>query len=922
MKPQDWQQVYAFLESMAELPAIEQRRYAEAATLDEEVRRRVLQLLDQYETGPDSSINQSAADSFRGSSRPEWPHTGKQVGRFQVTRPLGRGGMSEVYAALDAELDREVALKFLSFETSTDARTADRFVREARAASALNHPNIVTVHEVVHVPSSIAIVMEKVEGHAFRELCGGPNPAADVAGWGRQIADALAAAHAKGLIHRDLKPENLMLRPDGYVKVLDFGLARHYESTDEDSTSLTAGTFRYMSPEQTRVSPLTPASDIFSLGIVLYELATGVHPFAAETAFSTAHYIATQEPAAPSRVVDGLPSAIDSLVLRMLSKDAAARPSAAEVSKALVELPAALVGVRRRAVPKLAVPVIATIVAIAAAFFVWRESHSSTSPQIRPLKSGVTVARMPGRSSDPAFSPDGESLAFAFRTPEQTTRDIWAKRIEGGEAQRLTKNPADEFGARWSPDGRSLAFLRRMGGQLRIVLIPAEGGAEREIGWIHGDGPERPRMTWAPDGNSLIVSDSSHGGNDDLALYRMDIHTGKRSAFLSAEGGSDTAPTFSPDGKLLAFLRLRPNADPEICVAPAEGGSSRMVGPVPNRVLGFTWYEDSATILYGWGAKDLYQIGIAGGKATPAKYVLDYDPNDLTLSPRGGRMAFTLRFSDTNLWQLDTGNRVPPRKLTSAMQEDEDPAYAPDGRHFAFSSRRTGTQEIWISDADGSNQHALTSDKAFSGSAAWSPDGSQIAFDSKRSGVSEIWIVNAGGGQPRRLMARTWEAVIPAWSHDGKWIYFCSERTGQKEIWKARVDGSGEPAQVTREGGFEAKETQDGRFLYFSKSDAGSVWRRPLTGGADEVVPEVPPLLLYRYWDLWRAGLYFVDRNPAPMLRSLDFATGKVRDIGPPGKPPMTYLRGLAAAPDGKSVLYVQQDLKLQEVQVAFDIVR
>src|SRR5688572_1308496 len=273
---------------------------------------------------------------------------GVQLGPYEVTEPLGKGGMGEVYLARDHRLGRELALKVLPRQATDDAAAVERFVREARAASALNHPNVVTIYEIGEAEAGRYIAMELVCGMTLRALAGPvPRSTDEVARLGAQIARALAVAHAAGIVHRDVKPENVMVRPDGYVKVLDFGIARLVATDAGRMTAAEAlptvvgravGTLRYMSPEQACGEAVTSATDIFSLGMVLHELATGTHPFAAASEVATVSAILTAPAPAPSASNPAVPAEFDALVARMLDKDPARRPAAAEVEMTLAEI--------------------------------------------------------------------------------------------------------------------------------------------------------------------------------------------------------------------------------------------------------------------------------------------------------------------------------------------------------------------------------------------------------------------------------------------------------------------------------------------------------------------------------------------------------------------------------------------------------
>src|SRR3954469_23341704 len=268
---------------------------------------------------------------------------GSAVGPYVIDTQLGAGGMGEVYRAHDTRLRRDVAIKLISEALSSDALAVERFIREALAVSALNHPNIVTIYETGEIDGARYIAMELVRGRTVRELVRERIDWARAADIGRQAAEALAVAHAAQIVHRDVKPDNVMVRDDGYVKVLDFGLARIERPAGgtaltvslDTHTGVVIGTIGYMSPEQARGEPVTTASDVFSLGVVLYEALTGQHPFPAASALAVLHAILADQPVAPSRLVPDLPPAFDQLVLECLQKDARLRPSAAEVAERL-----------------------------------------------------------------------------------------------------------------------------------------------------------------------------------------------------------------------------------------------------------------------------------------------------------------------------------------------------------------------------------------------------------------------------------------------------------------------------------------------------------------------------------------------------------------------------------------------------------
>ncbi|MGH9842543.1 MAG: protein kinase domain-containing protein [Blastocatellia bacterium] len=367
MTPERWRQVERLYHAALELAEHERGAFlAQACGADEDLRREVESLLAAHDRAGSFIAENAVADhAQRLAAQPSaedqptamlpnllTDSSPRTINQYRIVSLLGKGGMGEVWLAEDTRLKRKVALKLLPAEFTNDAERLRRFEQEALAISALNHPNIITIHEIGESDAGRFIVMELVAGRTLRAIAAEPVVAPDdliasLIAWGSQLAKALHAAHTAGITHRDIKPENIMVRDDGYVKVLDFGLARltaHREDVAQaDSLSGTQpgmllGTVKYMSPEQARGEKVTSAADIFALGIVLYELATGAHPFNSATLLGTLQQITSETPIAPARLNPGLPAALNALILRMLAKEASTRPPAAEVERALAEL--------------------------------------------------------------------------------------------------------------------------------------------------------------------------------------------------------------------------------------------------------------------------------------------------------------------------------------------------------------------------------------------------------------------------------------------------------------------------------------------------------------------------------------------------------------------------------------------------------
>ena len=419
MTDQQWGEAWEIYRTAWELPENERGSFLASVSTDPEIVEQVILLLRE----PASQ------------SSPEPPSkAGTRIDHYEIVGILGRGGMGQVYSARDTELGRMVALKFLAPEMVATRLAVERLVREAKAASALNHPQIVTVYEVLRSGDDVAIAMELVEGEALSTFRGTPQPIAQVIRWGQQVAQALAAAHRRGIIHRDIKPENLMLRPDGYVKVLDFGLARQIafggQSLSLNLSGMVAGTLNYMAPEQTRAERTTSASDVFSLGIVLYELAAGKHPFRADSPVDTAHDIAHSEPRLPSALNANVPPVLDALLLPMLAKEPGKRPSAEEVEGRLAGIGKTALEKQSRGLrwrrPRLSVA-LATCALIAIVAALWAfgrpDSHKASLSEVVPLTSFA------GYAASPTFSPDGREVAFAWNGVKEDNYDIYVKLI-------------------------------------------------------------------------------------------------------------------------------------------------------------------------------------------------------------------------------------------------------------------------------------------------------------------------------------------------------------------------------------------------------------------------------------------------------------------------------------------------------------
>jgi serine/threonine protein kinase/Tol biopolymer transport system component len=895
------------------------------------------------------------------------------VGHYRILERLGSGGMGVVYKAEDTRLKRAVALKFLPPEVADDPERLARFQKEAEALAALNHPNIVTIHSVEQHGDRRFLVMELVEGSDLAERM-------PTRGFGKReffdlavpIADALAEAHEKGVIHRDLKPANVMVDTRGRPKILDFGLAKLLRADGSaDSSQLRTdvltesgkviGTYPYMSPEQIEGKPVDDRSDLFSLGAMLYEMATGRRPFAGDSSASVISAILRDTPPPVDLERKDLPPQLVRILGRCLEKDPERRPqSAAEVRAGLAELqlklgrvtpwkrlgrliprlrrgsrvsgaresvarPVDQVGPRRRS----ALPWAGIGLGVVGATLGWWYL-SGRVPDVPAGQLELTQFTSDGGWKGlPQLSPDGEKVAYHWRRPDSESASIYVKALTfGSRPLRLTEHAGLDTNPVWSPDGRHIAFARRSGAGDSLFSVPWPAGQERRLLDL-GDGRGlgavfyQKVISWSLDGEWLalgvVPSDGQPARIDLLSLETLET-----TPFTSPAEDSlgDCCPSFSPDGSLLAFARSgsRTAAEGEydVWVQPTTRGPARqLTSEGHNRIPSLEWTSDGRELLYGAEPSYLvHRLPLDGGvpETVGALGILDGFP-----SVRGSRMVFQqIHLPDMDVWRVP-GQKVSPserrpEKLIASSSFDTNMAYSPDGRRIALQSDRTGQSNIWVCDADGTNLVQLT-DLEMAGTPRWSPDSRRIVFDSPEVGNWNLYVIDADGGPARQLTRDPAGDNVATWSRDGQWIYFASDRSGETQVWKI-PSTAGPAVQVTRGGGFYALESWDAEFLYYAKeipSGGWEIWRLPVEGGEEtEVLPG--PISLWAHWDLARNGIYFATGDTYT-IQYFDFDTSRVTELLQ--RPASTLQMWLAVSPDEDWILYSEMQDPTSELVLA-----
>ncbi len=820
--------------------------------------------------------------------------------------------MGEVYRAFDPELYREVAVKCVAPANLGSSNAIADFMREARAASALNHPGIVTVYEVIRTEQTVAIVMELVDGDSLRKFTASSQPLDTVARWGKQVAEALAASHARGIIHRDIKPENLIIRKDGYAKILDFGLAADRTVPPHE---LPMGTVRYMSPEQGRAAELTTASDVFSLGVVLYELATGIHPFGSgpgrDSTMTVTQAIAAQPARAPSRIVREIPRDFDDLIQRMLSKDPQMRPAAIDVAGHLAKLSDRE---NRWRVPVWA-SALALLTAAAGAGAIWLAGRA---PEVPAALQTEAFARYEGSITEPDFSPDGSRIVFAWTGPEGASRSIYWKAVGEDAPHRLTSAAGDDFEPAYSPDGNWIAFVRIPPGRVssEVIVVPSQGGPERVVGEVARPGFSEG-LAWWPDAESLLVRDTI---GENGSIIRLFLKDGKKIPFTSPTFGrtsseTDGLPKVSPDGTRVAFVRYNTNGA-DVCWTALSGGAVHCIAHEQG-IVGIAW-ERTGKFIYCASNSALWRIGLFNGRNDRPVKIADGVFTWLASDAKRGNMAYCRTINDVNVWSVGRRGEN-ARRMIASSGEDGEPAWSPDGSRILIRSNRSGSFELYSYNAEGADERQITHfgpGGVFS--PRWSPDGQWIAFDGNRSTVDagikhhNIYVVPSAGGAFRRITDNSFNFEQPAWSPDGKEIYFIECDVPHKTK-KAPFDGG--PSVYVGEEMSDLEISRDRKFFYYTKETGlPGIWRRPVAGGPEMRVPGTEAVHRYRYWDLAEHGIFFMDDPPNPALRFLDFRTSRIETISTPPSKMLSSLRGLSVSPDELSIAYALNDVALSDV--------
>jgi eukaryotic-like serine/threonine-protein kinase len=919
--PAKWRKVDRLFEEALDRPPAERPAFLDSACAgDTALRQEVERLLAADEEG--AGFLAGAPGELLGLTFDDRPDTlsGRTISHFRIGEPLGSGGMGVVYAAEDTRLGRPVALKFLAPELVRDPAAKARFLTEARAASALDHANLCTILDVGESEDGLLfLAMPRYHGESLeRRIARGPLPVEEALEIAVQAARGLARAHEHGIIHRDVKPGNLFVTRDGVVKILDFGIAKLTGEAGHTRHGAILGTPSYMAPEQTRGETVDARADVWSLGVVLYEMLAGRRPFVGGSGAAVVHAVLRETPEPLMHLRPEVPAELDRIISRMLAKDPGQRhANAAEV---LVDLRSTLglptTGSSSPAAPRrprrwLAWAALGAVLAagVAVGLLAWR--RGGAAPAVLPGQI-VQLTDLQGSETFPSLSPDG--TFFVYSKVIDGNSDLFLQRMAGGNPINLTAgSPAHDYQPAFSPDGQQIAFRSdREGGG--IFLMGATGESVKRL-TDFGFNP-----AWSPDGREIAVA--TEGAFDPRSrsslsqIVRIDIATEAQRSLAVQDG---VQPAWSPRGLRIAFWGVaQPGSRRAIWTVPVDGGSPVTVVDDAFYNWSPVWSPDGRFLYFAsnrGGSMNLWRVAVdeRSGRvlSTPQPITTSSEWSALpSLSRDGHRLIYATESSRSFVESVPFNPETaqvdgPPSLVYQGARAILSCDVSPDGAWLALWAS-SPTEDLLLIRADGGDLRPLTNDLARDRTPYWSPDGSRILFASNRSGKYEAWTIRPDGSGLTQITHLPDQPVFyPFWSSDGQQIgfHYFSRGTALLEL---RRPQSRPRVLPPVEGG---------------QIFAGSAWSKDggfLTGGMSTPQGEdIPGVVLWSLSDntyrrlsqtgydpvFLRRGLRLLFKE-AGTIRVVDMTNGEVRTVLSP--PPHSPFIWVGTSPGDRSLCTVR----------------
>ncbi len=818
-------------------------------------------ILDNRTGGGANQIIAAGDKCYNSCTMKEGFPANSLISHYRIVNKLGEGGMGEVYLAQDTKLERKVALKVLPDEVAADGERLKRFGQEARAASALNHPNILTIYEIGEFERTNYISTEFVDGNTLREVIHARNLSLertlDIA---IQATSALAAAHEAGIVHRDIKPENIMIRGDGLVKVLDFGLAKLSEAATPDidtegetraqvktAPGVIMGTVQYMSPEQTRGKLTDARSDIWSLGCVIYEMASGRPPFAGETTADLIAEIVKMDPEPLGKIVPLVPERLDEIISKALEKNPDERyqtvkdllidlkrlrkkldasseiershaphheagpvssedrhtgdetviPTAAVVNTTLSGKQFLTTGIREHKVGALAIIGVLLIAFAGLGYTIYRFVRPADIAPQGTMK--LTRLTSDGTNGATSISSDGKYVVYSSGSEQE--RSLWVRQTATGSAVQIMPPAVGTYrGTTFSPDGNHVYYtwsssqnvagalfeISTLGGTPRQLLTGIEGAVSFS--------PDEERIAFVRGETKLVIANID--GSNELVIHDGNAAT----EWISSDG-----PGWSPDGRVIVFGKGSSvgGISMQLMEINADGGTPRPItdGNWKGEIFRSVWLKDGSALIVT--ASETFSSGshvwLVPYPNGPVRKITNdlngYGTFSLAVTGDGGTIVTVQEERRQQIWTAAPGDDDSRAKQITNDRFDGDPAWLPDGR-IVFVRNMSGQLDLWIINADGSGQRQITKDAAFDYEPTVTPNGKYIVWTSDRSGLPHIWRMNIDGSDARALtVGDTFDDGNPSITPDSRWVIYNSWRTGKWAVWRVSIDG-GEPEML------------------------------------------------------------------------------------------------------------------------------